>query len=144
MKRPHSRGVYSLGSFYIELRTPIELLLAFDSTEIKGLALIGGCCGCMLRVDFHTADGITNGRWLAFHDSPPEVGSISHFKLSAQQFDAPLAYSLVCDLAARRAYEPGSRQPSLSVVPEVSFDVVLYLFFFFRGVTVRRRYQFEP
>ena len=92
----------------------------------------------MLRVDFHTADGITNGRRLAFHDSLPRLEY--SFILSALQFDAPLAYPLVPGGSAV-CYEPGSRQPSLSV-PEIWIDVVLYLVF--RHVTVMRRYRFEP
>src|SRR5262245_62475923 len=72
-----------LGCFRIAFRTLIKLLLALNSTEVKGLSLIGGGCGCMLRVDFHSTDGITHGRRLAFHFIASN-SVYSHFIVSAQ------------------------------------------------------------
>src|SRR6476659_1203094 len=86
-------SVLLLGCFHIAFRTLFKLLLALDSTEEKGLPLIAGRCGCILRVDFHSADGITHGRRLAFHESLLQVGVSLYFKGSARR--APLAHSLV-------------------------------------------------
>jgi hypothetical protein len=67
----------SLGRLRVAFRTLIELLLALDPAKVKGLPLKGGCCRGILRVDFHSAHRITDGRRLAFHDSLLKVACMT-------------------------------------------------------------------
>src|SRR5262249_20271545 len=82
-----------LSCFRVALRILIKLVLALDSTKVKSLSLIGCCCGCVLRVDFHSTDGITHERRLAFHDLLLKAGVSCYSKRSTSH--AHLAHSPV-------------------------------------------------
>jgi hypothetical protein len=100
-----------LGCFRVAFRTLIKLLLALDSAEVKRLSLIGACCGCTLRVDLHSTNGITHRRRLAFHDSLLKF-IYSSFDFKGSAVHALLAHSLVAVALACPARLNRSARPT--------------------------------
>src|SRR6476661_1072221 len=103
-----------LGCFHVAFGTLFKLLLALEPTEVNGLPLIGSCCGCILRVDFHSADGITHGRRLAFHESLSQVDVSFYFKGSALQ--ARLAHSLVAGSEGEHFWRENHNSKSVTTI----------------------------
>lgn len=94
----YSSALVFLGCFRVALRILIKLLLALDSTKVKCLSLIGCCCGCVLRIDFHSTDGVTHERWLTFHNLLLSVSVSGYCKRSALHVllaDSPVTESNV-------------------------------------------------